>query len=159
MSDVTFELSVLIKAPVEAVFAFCSSREGFERHFPHPVRWESGPAQWHQHSELVFRFRYLRWWVSYRTRLTRWEPNRRFVDEMVAGPYKRFVHTHSFEPAADGTLYTDHVAFSTGFGRWIDRTVALKQIQSTFKERHARMKHALESDPRPLTARPPATGA
>lgn len=158
MSDITFEQSVLIKAPVEAVFAFCSSRAGFERHFPHPLRWESGPEQWRQHSELAFQFRYLRWWVHYRTRLTQWEPQRRFVDEMVAGPYRRFVHTHSFEPVGGGTLYTDHVAFSTGFGRWIDRTVALRQIRATFKQRHARMKHALESGPLPLAARRAPTG-
>jgi len=143
--DVIFEQSVLINAPVETVFAFCSSRQGFERHFPHRVSWKDGPDEWCEHSELAFRFQYLRCWFNYRTRVTRWEKNRMFVDEMVAGPYKRFVHTHTFDPLAEGTRYTDRVEFSTGYGRWIDRTLALRQIRSTFRKRHARMKQILES--------------
>jgi ligand-binding SRPBCC domain-containing protein len=148
MSITVFEQSVLIKAPVEAVFAFCSSRLGFEQHFPHKVAWQDGPDEWCEHSVLTFRFRYFRCWFNYRARVTRWEPNRLFVDEMIAGPYKRFVHTHSFEAAPDGTLYTDRVEFSTGFGGWVDRAVALKQIRSTFRKRHARMKQVLESGAR-----------
>jgi ligand-binding SRPBCC domain-containing protein len=141
-----FERSVVIKAPIEKVFAFCSSRSGFERHFPHQIRWQYGPDEWREYSELAFRFRYLRVWIAYRARITRWEKNREFVDEMIAGPYRRFVHTHRFEPAPDGTHYTDRVEFSTGFGRWVDRAVALRQIESTFRERHRRMKQFLESD-------------
>ena len=36
---IEFSKSVRINAPVEEVFAFCSSPDGFEKHFPQPVRW------------------------------------------------------------------------------------------------------------------------
>jgi ligand-binding SRPBCC domain-containing protein len=145
MRTTTFERSVLINAPVDAVFAFCSSRAGFERHFPHAVSWQDGPDEWCEQSDLRFRFRYLGVWIRYRARIVRWEKNQMFVDEMIAGPYKRFVHTHRFAPAHGGTLYTDQIEFATGFGGWIDRTVALRQIRTTFRQRHQRMKQLLES--------------
>ena len=72
MSTTIFEQSVLVKAPIETVFAFCSSRDGFERHFPHKVSWKDGPDEWCEHSEVTFQFRYLRLWLNYRARITRW---------------------------------------------------------------------------------------
>ncbi len=145
MPETKFKSSVLIKAPVEEVFAFCASRQGFEQHFPHKIDWQDGPEIWHEGCELKFRFNYLRCWLNYKTRITRWEENRFFVDEMCAGPYKRFVHTHLFEKVEDGTLYTDCVEFSTGFGQWIDRLIGLRQIKATFDKRHARMREILEN--------------
>ena len=49
----------------------------------------------------------LRW----RTEITAWEPPHRFVDEQVRGPYRRWVHEHTFRPQGGGTLVTDHVAY------------------------------------------------
>ena len=146
MPDTVFEHSVVIEAPVEKVFAFCNSREGFQRHFPHKVRWQHGPENWGRNCELTFKFRYLGMWLPYKTKITEWRPNHMFRDAMVVGPYKRFVHTHSFRAVKEGTLYTDRVEFSIGLGKWIDRTIGLRQIRSTFAKRHAQMKAILEAE-------------
>jgi ligand-binding SRPBCC domain-containing protein len=45
------------------------------------------------------------------SRITEFEPPRRFVDEMVRGPFTRFRHEHRFEPSNKGTLMTDLVEF------------------------------------------------
>lgn len=41
---------------------------------------------------------------------------RMFADEMQRGPFKRWHHTHLFEPQRDGTLMTDKVDFSSPCG-------------------------------------------
>jgi ligand-binding SRPBCC domain-containing protein len=41
---------------------------------------------------------------------------REFTDEMQRGPFKRWRHTHLFEPRRDGTLMTDHVVFASPLG-------------------------------------------
>lgn len=144
MPETLFEKSVLIRAPVEHVFAFCNSRRGFEQHFPYEVRWEDGPETWGRGSKLEFKFRYFGLWFDFRTKITRWEENRVFVDEMIAGPFKRFVHAHLFETVKQGTLYTDRLDFATAFGRWVDQTVGMWLVKITFEKRHARMKTLLE---------------
>lgn len=41
---------------------------------------------------------------------------RTFTDEMQCGPFKRWRHTHRFEPTGDGTLMCDHIEFASPFG-------------------------------------------
>jgi ligand-binding SRPBCC domain-containing protein len=39
-----------------------------------------------------------------------------FVDEQRIGPYRFWYHEHHFEPTLGGTLMTDRVTYSIGFG-------------------------------------------
>lgn len=50
----------------------------------------------------------LRW----RTLIREWEPPHRFVDEQLRGPYRQWIHTHTFEPHDGGTLARDVVRYA-----------------------------------------------
>lgn len=50
------------------------------------------------------------------SRITEFDPPKRFVDEMVEGPFAAFRHEHGFEPADGGTRMTDVVRFRMGWG-------------------------------------------
>ena len=56
----------------------------------------------------------VRWRMT--SRITEFEPPRRFVDEMVRGPFARFRHEHVFDPIGEGTRMTDVVEFAVPFG-------------------------------------------
>jgi ligand-binding SRPBCC domain-containing protein len=47
--------------------------------------------------------------VRWRSRIEEWRPGTRFVDTQVRGPYRKWHHTHTFEPVKGGTLMTDRV--------------------------------------------------
>jgi ligand-binding SRPBCC domain-containing protein len=54
--------------------------------------------------------------VTWRTRIERWEPPRRFVDVQLSGPFARWEHTHTFRKHPDGTLIGDRVDYRMPFG-------------------------------------------
>ncbi len=50
------------------------------------------------------------------SRITEFDPPRRFVDEMVAGPFRSFRHEHLFEAISGGTRMEDLADVRTGLG-------------------------------------------
>ena len=50
--------------------------------------------------------------VDWLTRIEEWEPELRFVDSQLAGPYRLWHHTHTFERRDGGTLMRDTVRYA-----------------------------------------------
>lgn len=55
--------------------------------------------------------------MRWKTKIEDWQPNRRFVDIQLSGPYKYWHHTHEFEDFAGGTLMRDRVRYLLPLGR------------------------------------------
>jgi ligand-binding SRPBCC domain-containing protein len=53
---------------------------------------------------------------SWRTRIEEYVPGERFVDVQLSGPYRRWLHFHSFEDAPGGTLVGDRVEYELPLG-------------------------------------------
>lgn len=54
--------------------------------------------------------------MRWRTKITRWNPPYEFVDEQLKGPYRAWIHQHTFEEMGDGqTLMRDRVCYSLLF--------------------------------------------
>jgi uncharacterized protein (TIGR01777 family) len=75
-------------------------------------------------------------WTS---RLSSWEPPRRFVDEQVRGPYLRWVHEHTFEPADGGTIVRDVVDYDVPGGKLVQRLLVRRDVERIFDYRAARL--------------------
>jgi ligand-binding SRPBCC domain-containing protein len=54
--------------------------------------------------------------IHWLTRIESWEPDRRFVDVQLRGPYRIWHHTHLFEPHLGGTLMRDVVRYALPLG-------------------------------------------
>ena len=71
---------------------------------PRPDRLTAGARL--QYSLVLHRFP-----VRWTTEISEWEPPHRFADFQVRGPYRRWEHTHTFEPSGSGgTSMTRHGA-------------------------------------------------
>jgi ligand-binding SRPBCC domain-containing protein len=82
---------------------------GFRVVTPRPIKMHAGAL-------LEYRLRLHRIPVRWRTRITEWDPPRRFVDEQISGPYALWHHTHTFEGDGDATVIRDRVRYRIGFG-------------------------------------------
>lgn len=92
------------------------------------------------------------------SRLTEVDRPTCFVDEEIAGPFRRLRHEHRFEPHADGTLVIDTITFSAPFGplgRLVERIVLERYMRDLISARNA---HLLDVARR-IADRPAPAGA
>lgn len=77
------------------------------------------------------------------SRVTEFEPPRRFVDQMVRGPFAAFRHEHLFEPDGAGTRMIDVVTFGMPFGLVLDLPVGL-YLRRLLRRRNATIRREAE---------------
>jgi ligand-binding SRPBCC domain-containing protein len=72
-------------------------------------------------------------------RVTVLDRPRRFVDEQVRGPFRRFHHEHVFEPRDSGTAMIDRVSLGAPLGPlgWAAERVALAGYMCRLIEKRA----------------------
>lgn len=73
--------------------------------------------------------------LSWRTRINNWQPPDRFVDEQLRGPYRLWIHEHTFERSNGGTLAGDHVRYCTPFDWLVHRWLVRPDIEKIFQFR------------------------
>jgi ligand-binding SRPBCC domain-containing protein len=109
------EASLRLPLARSTVFAFFAAAENLERITPRDLRFSIvGPPPRISAGCLIdYRLRLDGIPFRWRTRISHWEPERSFVDEQLAGPFRRWNHLHEFsdEPAG-GTRIRDRVDLS-----------------------------------------------
>lgn len=78
----------------------------------------------------------LRW----QSEITAWEPPVRFVDEQRHGPYRAWIHQHTFEERDGGTLARDMVRYDVIGGRLVNRFFVRRDVRKIFEFRQERLR-------------------
>jgi ligand-binding SRPBCC domain-containing protein len=85
--------------------------------------------------------------IRWRTEITAWEPPHRFVDEERRGPYRLWVHEHTFEEIPGGTLAADRVRYAVVFGRLTNRLLVARDLRKIFEYRNQKIQEVFGSLP------------
>lgn len=86
-------------------------------------------------TEIDYRLRVRGVPMRWRSLIRAWDPPRRFVDEQVLGPYRRWVHEHSFEDLGDQTRVRDSVLG----GALVNRIFVRPDVERIFDYRAQRL--------------------
>lgn len=101
---------------------------------------------------VTWRARHLGRTWTLTSRITAFDPPRRFVDEQTSGPFAWFRHEHRFEPTPSGTRMIDdweHAAPFGVLGRIADRLVLGRLLERLLRRRSAALTREAElGDPR-----------
>ena len=145
----TFVRTLLLDAPVAAVFAFHERDDALARLSPPfpPLRVVSRSGGIRAGARVDLRIGPIRWLALH----TVYEPNRLFVDEQIAGPFRSWVHRHEFEAVDAGTTrLTDRVTFTLPGGPVADALagwLVAWALVPLFRYRHAATRAACEGAP------------
>jgi hypothetical protein len=127
--DEEFETEQWIPKPVEQVFPYFREARNLETLMPSSLdvkilkqsSEKLAPGTLIDYS-LTFHGVPLVW----QARIESWEENRGFRDSQLKGPYRKWVHTHRFEPFQGGTLMRDEIRFRLPGGVLANKTVGIK---------------------------------
>ncbi len=73
--------------------------------------------------------------IRWRTRISVWEPPHRFVDEQLRGPYRQWIHEHTFTTHNGGTKASDRVSYAVPFDFLTHRLMVRPDIEKIFAYR------------------------
>lgn len=108
-----FESVVTLVRKVEEVFDFFRRPANLVRISPPDLHLQilEAPELLDLGSRIVLQAR--RWGIAQKlaSKVTVFELNARFIDELVEGPFRKWVQTHRFETVPDGTRVTYHVDY------------------------------------------------
>jgi ligand-binding SRPBCC domain-containing protein len=73
--------------------------------------------------------------LHWQSEITAWEPPRRFVDEQRRGPYRTWVHEHTFTECDGGCVARDFVRYRAPGGWLADRLFVRHDVRRIFEYR------------------------
>ena len=112
------ESDIWLPRPLDEVFAFFSNAANLEVLTPPWLHFRiltPKPIAMHDGTLIDYSIRVHGIPISWQSEITNWNPPHRFVDVQRRGPYRKWVHTHSFEDVNGGTRVGDSVEFDVPF--------------------------------------------
>jgi len=128
------ETQQLFPARREDLFPFFADAANLERITPPELAFRIVtplPIDMAEGTRIAYRLKLFGIPFGWKTLISRWEPSSAFVDEQTSGPYRQWIHLHTFEEVAGGTLMTDRVAYRLPLGPLGDLVHPLVRRQLT----------------------------
>jgi len=139
----TVEAQLFLPHPLEKVFPFFADARNLETLTPPWLRFEiltPLPIRMHAGALIEYRLRLhgipLRW----ESEITAWEPQKRFVNKQRHGPYRQWIHEHTFTERDGGSEVRDFVRYSVPGGRLVDFLFVRHDARRVFEYRHSKLR-------------------
>ena len=133
-----FESQLWLPQPLEEVFAFFSDAVNLDAITPPWLHFRTvtpRPMEMHLSATIDYKLRIHGFPIRWRSKITAWEPPMRFVDEQVRGPYRLWIHEHTFAERDGGTLVCDRVHYAVPFDWLVHPLLVRGDMERIFRYR------------------------
>jgi ligand-binding SRPBCC domain-containing protein len=143
-----------IPAPRNEVFEFFADAKNLESLTPPTLSFKIVtplPIEMRAGAHIQYRIRLLGVAFGWLTEITVWEPESRFVDVQLKGPYQKWEHEHAFFDEGDSTRMTDTVHYAVpGFflAPLIHKLFVFGQVEKIFEYRELAIRQQFPSKTR-----------
>jgi ligand-binding SRPBCC domain-containing protein len=134
----TLETWLFLARPLEIVFPFFADAANLETITPPWLQFKiitPHPIAMHAGAFIEYRLQLHGLPLRWQSEITAWEPPHRFVDEQRRGPYRAWIHQHTFKESEGGCEVRDFVRYSV-LGDWVaDRLFVGHNVRRIFEYR------------------------
>lgn len=152
MAEHTLTRKLSINRNIDEVFDFFSEAQNLQEICPPELNFNiltPLPIEVKKDTIIDYKLKLRGFPIKWKTRISDWNPPFSFVDESLKGPYKQWIHTHTFaENAEGGTEMEDIVRYRLPFepvgdiALWFVR----RELDYIFDFRQETVIRMLESD-------------
>lgn len=115
MRSRSFTAEVRVAQPLDVVFPFFADARNLNELTPPWLNFHvitAGAVTMKAGAVIEYGLRVHGLPLRWRTLIAAWEPPHRFVDEQLRGPYRQWIHEHTFESDGSGTIMRDRVTYA-----------------------------------------------
>jgi ligand-binding SRPBCC domain-containing protein len=136
-----FTSELWLPRPRDEVFLFFSDAANLEALTPPWVHFEilTPGVILRRGVRIDYRLRIYGIPLRWQSEISHWEPPERFVDEQRRGPYRSWVHSHTFAEERRGTRISDAVEFEVPF-EWLTGGFVMRDVRKIFAFRTQALK-------------------
>ena len=137
----TFQLQthLWLPQPRQQIFAFFADPNNLERITPSWLRFEIVNPNLFAvgyGTRIDYRLRVRGFPIRWQSEITAWEPPTRFVDRQTRGPYRLWIHEHTFSEHEEGTMVGDSVVYAVPGGTLVQKLFVAPDLARIFDYRH-----------------------
>ena len=143
-----FQSELWLPLPPEQLFPFFADAANLDAITPPWLNFRivtPAPVVMRKGALIDYRLRVRGLPLRWRTRINAWEPPHRFEDEQLRGPYRQWIHEHTFEPRDGGTLARDRVRYAVPFDWLVHRWLVRPDLEKIFQHRSEMLKRRFAS--------------
>ena len=130
--------SLVVPKPIDQVFEFFGDARNLERLTPGFLNFRiltPQPIVMRPGTMIDYRISLRGLPMRWRSEITEWNPPYSFVDEQRKGPYKKWVHRHTFAEERGGTRVSDDVEYDVIGGGLVHTLFVKKDLERIFNYR------------------------
>jgi len=145
-----FSTEVWLPLPPEELFPFFADAANLDALTPPWLNFHivtPPPIAMREGALIDYRLRVRGVPLRWRTRINIWQPPHRFVDEQLRGPYRQWLHEHTFDPSNGGTLACDRVRYAVLFDFLVHRWLVRPDVEKIFAYRAQELRKRFSKRP------------
>lgn len=136
-SGFSLHSEIIVQHSISVVFPFFSDAINLESITPQFLNFKILSTDLSMRTGLKIDYKLSLFKLPFRWRslISAWEPPHRFVDEQLKGPYKYWIHEHSFVEIDEGTKIIDYVKYDLFGGSLIHDLFVKPNLLKIFEYR------------------------
>jgi ligand-binding SRPBCC domain-containing protein len=148
MRTFTFSSSLVLPRGLDELFPFFAEARNLETLTPSWLSFKvltPEPIEMRPGTLIDYRLAWHGLPIRWRTVIDAWEPPHRFVDRMLKGPYRLWVHEHTFTAVDGGVRCDDRVEYAVPGGLLVQRLAVGRDVERIFAYRTERLQQLFGS--------------